>query len=493
MTIIDRRYSVAEGTAIKAPCRAATTANITLAGEQTIDGVALTETSPPTRVLVKDQSTASENGIYDVSTGNWTRSRDFDGAYDIVEGTRVFVTDGTVNGYEEFIVATSGTIVVGTTSITFSVGIVSQSAIAAAASASAAATSATNAATAETNAETAETNAETALSTTQAVLAAAYGAVMLNGSIVESRAAGATTFAVKTIAGADPTALSPVYFVFRTATGTYAARTVSAALSITIPSGATMGFTSATAGRIWLLALDNAGTVELVVVNCRNGINLYALQGWGTFTTTILNTSSDSAAVPYSATARAGVNYITVGSLTWESGLTTAGTWDAAPSRIQLFGPGVKLPGDRVQVQRNVVSSAVQASTVIPNDDTIPQNTEGGEVMTQAITPTSAANLLEVSSEILSYNSGTVFTVAALFQDSVASALAAATQYTALTEQNIVGLRHVSLAGSTSIVTFKIRIGPSSAANLTLNGIADNTRGMGGVSASNLWVEEIVA
>lgn len=116
MTIIDRRYSVAEGTAIKAPCRAATTAHITLSGEQTIDDVAVVEGD---RVLVKSQSTGSENGIYSCSTGNWTRTRDFDGAYDVVTGTRIFVTAGTDNGNTEWCVTTTGDIVIDSTNLAF--------------------------------------------------------------------------------------------------------------------------------------------------------------------------------------------------------------------------------------------------------------------------------------------------------------------------------------------------------------------------------------
>jgi microcystin-dependent protein/uncharacterized cupin superfamily protein len=115
MTIIDRRHSVSEGTAIKAPCRAATVANIVLAGEQIIDGIAVLEGD---RVLVKNQTDATQNGIYEVSTGNWTRTRDFDGAFDIVKGTVVRVTNGSSNiGYWE--VTTANPIAVGTTALTF--------------------------------------------------------------------------------------------------------------------------------------------------------------------------------------------------------------------------------------------------------------------------------------------------------------------------------------------------------------------------------------
>jgi microcystin-dependent protein len=115
MTIIDRRHSVSEGIAIKAPCRAATTANVVLAGEQAADGIALVAGD---RVLVKHQTDGRQNGIYEVSTGNWTRTRDFDGAFDIVKGTVVRVTNGSTNvGYWE--VTTANPIAIDTTSIAF--------------------------------------------------------------------------------------------------------------------------------------------------------------------------------------------------------------------------------------------------------------------------------------------------------------------------------------------------------------------------------------
>jgi hypothetical protein len=151
MTIIDRRWSVAEGQAVKAPCRAATTANITLSGQQTIDGVAVVEND---RVLVKNQSTASENGIYTVSTGPWKRTRDFDGAYDAVTGTRVYVTEGTLSANIEYCISTTGDIVIDRTAINWT-----SSGLQAVTSAAAAAASAVAAQTAETNAEAAAAEA----------------------------------------------------------------------------------------------------------------------------------------------------------------------------------------------------------------------------------------------------------------------------------------------------------------------------------------------
>ncbi len=112
----DRRLGLTGGTAYKAPVACATTTNITLSGEQSVDGV----TTSSSRVLVKDQTTATENGIYDSDTGAWTRSLDFDGINDVVQGTQVYVNGGSTNAGATFAVSTSGTITPGTTSISFS-------------------------------------------------------------------------------------------------------------------------------------------------------------------------------------------------------------------------------------------------------------------------------------------------------------------------------------------------------------------------------------
>ena len=98
----------------KESVRVATTANITLSGTQTIDGVSL---SADDRVLVKNQSSAEENGIYVVAAGSWSRSSDMDSG-DEFPGAAVFVREGTDNadlGY----VCTNDSVTLGTTEITF--------------------------------------------------------------------------------------------------------------------------------------------------------------------------------------------------------------------------------------------------------------------------------------------------------------------------------------------------------------------------------------
>ena len=102
-TYNDRLKGVETSVAVKAPVLAATTSDVTLYGVQTIDDVAL---AIGDRVLVKDQTSATENGIWLVAEADWTRAIDFNGSRDAVMGTQVFVNSGTLNGLRKFYVTT---------------------------------------------------------------------------------------------------------------------------------------------------------------------------------------------------------------------------------------------------------------------------------------------------------------------------------------------------------------------------------------------------
>ena len=107
--------ALAQGIDAKASCVVATTANITLSGTQTIDGIAV---SVGDRVLVKDQSTASQNGIYLCASSTWTRTTDAN-TWDELVAAFTFIEKGTTqanNGYISTITA-GGTL--GTTAVTF--------------------------------------------------------------------------------------------------------------------------------------------------------------------------------------------------------------------------------------------------------------------------------------------------------------------------------------------------------------------------------------
>jgi hypothetical protein len=104
--------------AIKAPVRVATTgSNITLSGLQTIDGVA---TAAGDRVLVKDQTDKTTNGIYNAATGPWTRTIDAASNARWARGVQVTVTDGTANSGTNWECTATSPITLGTTLITWS-------------------------------------------------------------------------------------------------------------------------------------------------------------------------------------------------------------------------------------------------------------------------------------------------------------------------------------------------------------------------------------
>lgn len=143
-------------------------------------------------------------------------------------------------------------------------------------------------------------------------------------------------------ANALTVSLQPTLIDFRSATltsGTVNTRTVGTTISLVIPNTATLGTISAQLSRLVVIALDNAGTVELAIVNIAGG---NSLDETGVISTTILNASSTSASTIYSTTARSNVAYRVVGFV--ESTQATAGTWATTPSTIQGFGGNVTFP-----------------------------------------------------------------------------------------------------------------------------------------------------
>lgn len=102
------------GLTYKNAVKAATTTNITLSGTQTVDGIALVAND---EVLVKNQTTASANGIYVVASGAWTRRADLAAGVN-ASGIAVTVEQGTANGDKVFI-QTNDPAVVGTDALSF--------------------------------------------------------------------------------------------------------------------------------------------------------------------------------------------------------------------------------------------------------------------------------------------------------------------------------------------------------------------------------------
>lgn len=120
-SLVTKEYvdAVKVGLDFKDSVRVASTANVTISGPgAAIDGVTL---SSGDRVLLKNQSTASQNGIYvfNGAASALTRATDADSSTEVTAGMFVFVEEGTVNADQGFVLTTDGTITVGSTSLSF--------------------------------------------------------------------------------------------------------------------------------------------------------------------------------------------------------------------------------------------------------------------------------------------------------------------------------------------------------------------------------------
>ncbi len=104
------------GIFFKDPVRAVSTSDLTLSGTQTVDGVSLIAGD---RILVAGQTTAADNGIYEVAAGAWGRSTDADTSAEVKAGTAMFVTEGTTYGNSQWQLTTDDPITLGTTALTF--------------------------------------------------------------------------------------------------------------------------------------------------------------------------------------------------------------------------------------------------------------------------------------------------------------------------------------------------------------------------------------
>ncbi len=324
------------------------------------------------------------------------------------------------------------------------------------------------------------------------------GLAVTNGKMVPSVGSNALTITLQTLAGAAPSATTPLFLAFRNATlasGAPEVLSVTSALSLVISSGSTLGTSSATPFRVWVLAINDAGTVRLGAIVCTTANSVYTLDETRLISSTAEGGAgaADSAGVIYTGTAVSSKPFRILGFLTWNSGLATAGTWSAMPDVTQVFGAGVKKPGEVIQNVYNFTGGVISGSTQVVLDDTIPQSNEGSEFFSTSITPSSSANLL-VHNSIMNFETsspGTGMNLAALFRNAETNAIAASWIWpVADFFQIILGHRHI--ANSTSAQTFKIRAGQQDAiATVTLNG-ASGGRLLGGALSSGHSIDELM-
>jgi hypothetical protein len=159
------------------------------------------------------------------------------------------------------------------------------------------------------------------------------------GSMTRPSELGIQPISASVAANALTITLNPTTLDFRSTTGssgTVTPVTLTTAATLVVPSGATLGTVSGVQSQLIVIAINNAGTIELAVVNISGGANIND----GVISTTAISASSPSNSSFYSTTARTNVAYRVVGSI--QSTQATAGTWASAPSSVQGFG-GVAL------------------------------------------------------------------------------------------------------------------------------------------------------
>jgi len=157
--------------------------------------------------------------------------------------------------------------------------------------------------------------------------------------------------------------------------------------------------------------------------------------------------------------------------------------------------PILNATGSVLQVVNNQFGSVLNLGNArFPYDDTIPQISEGGEVMTLAITPTAATSKLII--DVLVNTSPTLSgekMVVALFQDTTANAIACVSdEFYDSGYMVVIPLKHYTSASSTSARTYKVRLGrtDSSGNAVTVNGY-NGSRKFGGVLATSITITEV--
>jgi len=177
---------------------------------------------------------------------------------------------------------------------------------------------------------------------------------------------------------------------------------------------------------------------------------------------------------------------------------TAAGTPYVEASDLVAGYPAVSLAlanhidtlGKVVQMVSVQTSAVATGTTITPVDDTIPQITEGDQYMTLAITPTSASNILVIEvMALISAASTTRYLTVALHVGVTADALTCSVSTFQTAWIFSTPLTHIVTAGTTSALTFRVRVGPDTADTVTFNGVL-GARRFGALPKSSMRITE---
>ena len=151
-----------------------------------------------------------------------------------------------------------------------------------------------------------------------------------------------------------------------------------------------------------------------------------------------------------------------------------------------------------VDRNRTPVTALVNfTNSIIPHDDTIPQNTEGTQVATVTITPKTIGNLIRVRAQVMfAVDVGPRQVIVAVFVSGQANALAGMSKEAIALEQNMISVEGEFTATATSLLTFELRIGVNTGGGsfMLVNGESSvGNRRLGGAAGTFIEVEEFTS
>jgi hypothetical protein len=197
--------------------------------------------------------------------------------------------------------------------------------------------------------------------------------------------------------GSNASATNPVSIPFRSgtlATGVPVWAEITGALTLVIPSGATLGTASSNVPfRIWIFASYNGGTPQLAAAVCSSTTQVFPCASWEytRITSTTISGLATSSGTLYATAGVSNDPVRIIGYCDYSAGLATAGAWASACTTLQLFGPGVKKPGDVVQ---DIYSATTTPGTNANNTTTLTAFATSPSI---SITPSSSPNLVRVT------------------------------------------------------------------------------------------------
>jgi hypothetical protein len=325
---------------------------------------------------------------------------------------------------------------------------------------------------------------------------------LANGKIVvthNSPSSNQLTIAIKTASGNDPSASDPVYIAFPNATitnGNYQIRQISAALSLTISNGSTLGVNANSKPfRLWFVIFDDGGTLRLGVRWCSDGTAIIRISdGARDSATAEGGAGAADSAIFYANATITSKAYRIIGYADWSSGLSVIGVWGTAPDAVRLVGSGLREPAQVLfEVSSDLSWTASSTFTaLIPYDDTIPQIGEGTALFDTAVfTPQSTINTIEVEIMLNVAHSVATEFILAVFKDGAANAVKTAVEYIPAADKVCqIHFKARMQALSTSPVTLAIRAGAVNAGTTTVNGVS-GARKLGGAYNSTYAFREL--